>query len=84
MKSKRETLQGNRERLGSILLIAEVLSNICHQSPHLWCRYLVGKNKIMSTLAIIAFAVVILHLLVGFGYVAYKLRPLGKEEEQKE
>lgn len=35
----------------------------------------------MSTLGTIAFAVVMLHLLVGFGYVMYKLRPHHKNEK---
>jgi len=35
----------------------------------------------MSTFGTIAFAVVMLHLLVGFGYVVYKLRPMGKGNE---
>ena len=38
----------------------------------------------MSALGTIAFLVVILHLLVGFGYVAYKLRPHRKDESNKE
>jgi hypothetical protein len=35
----------------------------------------------MDTTGIIIFSIVILHLLAGFGYVVYKLRP--KEKERK-
>ncbi len=36
----------------------------------------------MSTLAVVAFAVVMLHLLLGFGYVVYKLRPRGRDGDK--
>jgi len=38
----------------------------------------------MDTTAIIIFSIIMLHLLVGFGYVVHKLSPKAKEKSKKQ
>jgi hypothetical protein len=38
-------------------------------------KFATVNNYTMNILGTVAFVVVMLHLLVGFGYVAYKLKP---------
>jgi len=39
---------------------------------------LAGIKKCMDTAGIIVFTIIMLHLLIGFGYIAYKFNPKKK------